>query len=62
MLTVEFYPLRDSGKTYAGTNSNHQHFDDCMHGLMSASRLRKQAEQGVLTICEALRRYGDDVR
>jgi len=66
LLTVEFDPLRDSGQAYAkrlldsGVSVTHEHFDDCMHAFISVTRLSRRAEQGVLTICAALKCFADD--
>jgi acetyl esterase len=65
ILTLGFDPLRDDGIAYAqrlkaaGINTQHQHFDDCMHGFISITKLSARAKQATHNIAMALNRFND---
>ncbi|WP_351088767.1 alpha/beta hydrolase [Shewanella sp. S1-49-MNA-CIBAN-0167] len=65
ILTLGFDPLRDDGIAYAqrlkaaGINTQHQHYDDCMHGFISITKLSARAKQATHNIAMALNRFND---
>jgi acetyl esterase len=65
ILTLGFDPLRDDGIAYAqrltaaGINTHHQHYDDCMHGFISITKLSARAKQATHNIAMELNRFND---
>ncbi|WP_350431902.1 alpha/beta hydrolase [Shewanella sp. H8] len=65
ILTLGYDPLRDDGIAYAqrlkatGINTQHQHFDDCMHGFISITKLSSHAQQATHNIAMALNSFND---
>jgi acetyl esterase len=65
ILTLGFDPLRDDGIAYAqrltaaGINTHHQHYDDCMHGFISITKLSARAKQATHNIAMALNSFND---
>ena len=65
ILTLGYDPLRDDGIAYAqrlkvaGINTQHQHFDDCMHGFISITKLSPRAKQATHNIAMALNSFNE---
>lgn len=65
ILTLGYDPLRDDGIAYAqrlkaaGINTQHQHYDDCMHGFISITKLSARAKQATHDIAMALNSFND---
>jgi acetyl esterase len=65
ILTLGFDPLRDDGIAYAqrlkaaGINTQHQHYDDCMHGFISITKLSARAKEATHNVAMALNRFND---
>ncbi|MGX9462701.1 alpha/beta hydrolase [Shewanella sp. A14] len=65
ILTLGYDPLRDDGIAYAqrlkaaGINTQHQHFNDCMHGFISITKLSARAKQATHHIAMALNSFND---
>jgi acetyl esterase len=63
ILTLGFDPLRDDGIAYAkrlqnaGISTHHEHYDDCMHGFISVTRISTRAKEGVHHIAMALNKF-----
>jgi acetyl esterase len=62
LLTLGYDPLRDDGISYvkrlqqAGIEVDHEHYDDCMHGFISVTKISKRAREASLSIVAALSR------
>ncbi|WP_137224942.1 alpha/beta hydrolase [Shewanella sp. MEBiC00475] len=65
ILTLGYDPLRDDGIAYAqrlkaaGINTQHQHYNDCMHGFISITKLSARAKQATHNIAMALNSFND---
>jgi acetyl esterase len=65
MLTLGYDPLRDDGMAYAerlkaaGVKIHHEHYDDCMHGFISVTKLSSRAKQATHDVAMALKRFNN---
>jgi acetyl esterase len=63
ILTLGYDPLRDDGIAYverlktAGIKTHHEHYEDCMHGFISVTRLSVRAKQATHNMAVALNRF-----
>jgi acetyl esterase len=65
MLTLGYDPLRDDGMAYAQrlkvaeVNIHHEHYDDCMHGFVSVTKVSARAQQATYDVAMALNRFNN---
>jgi acetyl esterase len=65
ILTLGYDPLRDDGIAYAERlktaqiKTQHQHYEDCMHGFISVTRLSARAKQASHNVAMALNSFND---
>lgn len=61
LLTLEYDPLRDEGKSMAkrlqdnGVEVKHEHLNDCMHSFISVARISARAQQASDEVCQSIR-------
>lgn len=62
ILTLGYDPLRDDGIKYAerlkqlGIDTDHEHYQDCMHAFISVTKLSKRAREATRSVADALAR------
>ena len=65
ILTLGYDPLRDDGMAYverlktANIKTHHEHYEDCMHGFISVTRLSVRAKQATHNVAVALNKFND---
>ncbi|MFT5813679.1 MAG: acetyl esterase [Psychroserpens sp.] len=65
ILTLGYDPLRDDGIAYAERlkaaeiKTYHEHYDDCMHGFISVTKLSARAKQATHSLAMALNSFND---